>query len=393
MSVSDAPIIAHCHLRWDGVWQRPQQFLSRLSQRHPVLFVETSTFEGAGRAHSEILAAPGFSNVSILRMHFPSARWNHREWIDNERTRLLCEALAGPLRGRYDRPIQWFYDPMAAPCFLGQLNDRAVIYDCMDELSNFKFAPPELVERERLLLARADHVFAGGRRLSEAKSRFNAHCHFIGCGVDVEHFGKARLDSTEIPADIAGLKDPILGYFGVVDERLDYDLIAQLADARPDWNVVIVGPVAKVDEADFPRRANLHWLGARPYELLPAYTKAFDVCLMPFALNDATAYINPTKALEYLATGTPVVSTAVPDVVSNFASAVKIANSPDEFILLCRVAIEAPDERAIEHGWCVAQANTWDAIVARMEGYLNESLLQVEEVPVDVADSRRLVFA
>lgn len=392
MSVSDAPIIAHCHLSWNGVWQRPQQFLSRLSRQHPVLFVETSTCAGTGRAHYEIETAPGFPDVSILRMHFDLALWINRQWNDHEKRRLLCEALAGPLRGRFERPIQWFYDPMAAPCFLGQLGDRAVIYDCMDELSHFKFAPPQLIERERLLLARADHVFAGGRRLREAKSRFNAHCHFIGCGVDVEHFGKARLDSTDIPADIAGLKGPILGYFGVVDERLDYDLIARLADAQPDWNVVIIGPVAKVDEADFPRRANLHWLGARPYELLPTYTRAFDVCLMPFALNEATAYINPTKALEYMATGTPVVSTAVPDVVFNFASAVKVADSPDEFILLCRLAIEAPDEWAIERGWRLAQSNTWDAIVARMEGYLNESLLQVEEV-APVPGARHLVAA
>ncbi len=392
MSVSDAPIIAHCHLSWNGVWQRPQQFLSRLSRQHPVLFVETSTCAGTGRAHAQILPAPGFPDVSILRMHFDLALWMGRQWNDQEKRRLLCEALAGPLRGRFERPIQWFYDPMAAPVFLGQLGGRAVIYDCMDELSHFKFAPPELIERERLLLARADHVFAGGRRLCEAKSRFNAHCHFIGCGVDVEHFGRARLDSTEIPADIAGLRGPVLGYFGVVDERLDYKLIARLADARPDWNVVIIGPVAKVDEADFPRRANLHWLGARSYELLPAYTKAFDVCLMPFALNEATAYINPTKALEYMATGTPIVSTAVADVVSNFSSVVDIAGDANEFIAACRAAIVVPDPIPIERGLRMAQSNTWDFLVARMEGYLNESLLQVEEV-APVLGARRLVPA
>ncbi len=391
---STPPLIVHCHLSWDGVWQRPQQFMSRLSRRRAVLFVETSTFEGEGNAHFEIETAADFPHVSILRMRFPAEIWNDRAQNDRERRRLLRQALDGPLRGRFERPVQWFYDPMAAPCFLGQLDDRAVIYDCMDELSNFKYAPPELAQRERLLLARADQVFAGGRRLCLSKSRHNAHCHFIGCGVDVAHFGKARLASTETPADIAHLKGPILGYFGVVDERLDYELLAQLADARPDWHVVIVGPVAKVDAAEFPRRDNLHWLGGRSYAQLPSYTRAFDVCLMPFALNEATAYINPTKALEYMASATPIVSTPVPDVVANFAGAVKIATDSDEFIAACRAALKTPDQDAIERGLRLAGANTWDAIVAGLEGHLNEALLRNHPSPTPaIAETRRAVMA
>jgi glycosyltransferase involved in cell wall biosynthesis len=173
---------------------------------------------------------------------------------------------------------------------------------------------------------------------------------------------------------VAGLNKPILGYFGVVDERLDYELIAKLADADPKWNIVMVGPTAKVDANALPKRANLHWLGRREYDQLPSYTKAFDVCLMPFALNEATEYINPTKALEYMATGRPIVSTAVPDVVSNFSAAVNIAISQDCFVEMCVRALTNPDEEAIQRGLSMANDNQWDAIVAKLEGHIEDAL-------------------
>ena len=293
-----------------------------------------------------------------------------------ERRRLLCEALAGPLKGQFENSVQWFYDPMAVTAFAGKMDEQAVVYDCMDELSQFKFAPPELIQRERQLLALADVVFAGGRKMYESKSRFNSNCYFYGCGVDVDHFAKALSKDTPVPADIAHLEGPVLGYFGVVDERLDYDLIAKIADARPDWNVVMVGPTAKVDPEALPQRPNLHWMGGRDYKDLPAYTKRFDVCLMPFALNEATEYINPTKALEYMATATPIVSTEVPDVVSNFGSVVKIAHSHDAFVWLCQASLEYPDRVNIERGIRMAKDNTWDAIVAKLEGHIDEALVQ-----------------
>ena len=295
------------------------------------------------------------------------------------RRELLAEALRGPLKGKFERAVQWFYDPMAVEAHLGQHGAVATVYDCMDELSQFKFAPPELISRERRLLYNCDVVFAGGRKMAENKTRFNANTHFYGCGVDVNHFGKARVAATPIPDDIAGLSGPILGYFGVVDERLDYELIAQLADARPDWNVVMVGPTAKVSPEDLPQRDNLHWLGGRPYEQLPAYTRAFDVCLMPFALNEATEYINPTKALEYMATATPIVSTAVPDVCSNFSSVVKIAASPAEFVEMCREQVAQSDAMAVQRGLKMANENTWEAIVAKLESHIDKALRQRED--------------
>ena len=310
-----------------------------------------------------------------MHTEFPASRFADGEWVDQERFRLLEEALRGPLKGKFQRPVQWFYDPMAVPAHVDKLNERAVVYDCMDELSQFKFAPPEIITRERQLLARADVVFAGGRRMCQSKSRFNSNCHFYGCGVDVQHFSKARSPQTEVPEDIRfGEGKFVLGYFGVVDERLDYELIGKLAAANPNWHIAIIGPTCKVDPATFPQAPNLHWLGRREYAQLPAYTKGWDVCLMPFAMNEATEFINPTKALEYMATGTPIVSTPVPDVVSNFGTVVKIGATHDEFIELCRKETLQPDESAIARGIQMAQENQWDTIVEKLEGHIEDVL-------------------
>ena len=370
------PIIVHCHLGWDFVWQRPQQFHSRLSGRHRILFVEAPRiYSSAEPPHFTLHPSAEYPGVTVLATHFNQTDWDKgAEFIEPVRRELLDEALRGPLKGKFERAVQWFYDPMAVDAHLNQHGCVATVYDCMDELSQFKFAPPELISRERRLLYNADVVFAGGRKMAQSKSRFNANTHFYGCGVDVAHFGQARAASTQTPDDIAHLDGPILGYFGVVDERMDYELIAQLADARPDWNVVMVGPTAKVDAEDLPQRPNLHWMGGRPYEQLPAYTKAFDVCLMPFALNEATEYINPTKALEYMATATPIVSTAVPDVCSNFASVVKIADCPAEFVAMCREQVAQADQLAVKRGLKMAGENTWEAIVAKLEGHIGDAL-------------------
>jgi glycosyltransferase involved in cell wall biosynthesis len=375
------PIIAHCHLHWDGVWQRPQQFLSRLSHRHPILFVEGPRLHDAAEAPTSTLhVVPEYPGVTIMQTHFPSARFPDGAWVDAERRRLLREAVVG-LQGQFDRPVHWFYDPMAVSAHAGKFHERAIVYDCMDELSQFKFAPPEIVARERELLAKADVVFAGGRKMRDSKSRFNSNCHFYGCGVDVPHFSRARLTETSIPAEVRfGKGKMVLGYFGVVDERIDYDLIAQLAQANPNWHIVMVGPACKVEPATFPQGPNLHWLGRREYAELPAYTKAFDVCLMPFALNAATEFINPTKALEYMATGKPIVSTPVPEVVSNFATVVKIARGHQEFIHLCRQEALQPDEPAIARGIQMARENQWELIVQKLEAHIEDVLREKQKL-------------
>jgi glycosyltransferase involved in cell wall biosynthesis len=369
----DFPLIVHCHLCWDWVWQRPQQFLSRLSARHKILFVETiGPDPQLSSAVARFWTAPNFPNVTILRLQFPAWRWSDGAFVDRERRRLVKEFVAGPGAGQFENPVQWFYDPMGVPAFLGQMDEIGVVYDCMDELSKFRCAPPQIKIRERKLLAAADVVFAGGHKLWQAKKLQNENCHFYGCGVDVAHFGSARKDDTKIPDDIASLKKPILGYFGVVDERMDYELLVKLADANPDWSIAMVGPQIKVDSV--PQRPNLHWLGQKNYTELPAYCKAFDVCMMPFALNEATEFINPTKALEYMATGKPIVSSAVADVVTNFGAVVSIARSHEEFISLCREAIATADAARIEAGLKQAAENSWDSIVAQLEQHIADAL-------------------
>ena len=368
------PIIAICHLSWDWVWQRPQQYLSRFAQRHRVLFVETYCSD-VEVARIDLHQPEGHPNITVAKTHLPRARWHDGAFIDAERCRILKETLQRELRGQFDRPLLWFYDPMGVTSFAGQMNERAIVYDCMDELSQFKGAPPALVERERELLGVADVVFCGGQKMRKKRLPLNANTHFFGTGVDIEHFGQALAREQKVAPEIAAFgPKPVLGYFGVVDERIDYELLAQLADARSDWQVVMVGPTCKVDPAEFPQRPNLHFIGARPYAELPALTKGFSVAMMPFALNAATEYINPTKALEYMAAGRPVVSTALDEVRMNFGSVSRIADSHAEFIAFCEKEVEAPSRARIVRGLKLATENTWEANIARMERHITDAL-------------------
>jgi glycosyltransferase involved in cell wall biosynthesis len=367
----DLPILVHCHLRWDFVWQRPQQIFSRLAAHHPILFLEEPLLEER-EPHLRI-SAP-YPNIVRVVPVLPSALAG----VDAQAEAILAmlrRALAHPpLVGKFANPIQWFYSPMPAPRLLGEFGAVSVVYDCMDELANFRFAPPDISARERFLLARADVVFTGGYQLFRSKSRHHKNVHFFGCGVDVGHFGEARSADTQLPAEVAHLPRPVFGYFGVIDERIDYDLLAQLAESFPDASVVMIGPLAKVERSVLPSRKNIHWLGQRPYEDLPAYLKAFDVCLMPFALNEATQYINPTKTLEYMAAGKPIVSTPVPDVVHNFTPVVHLAASAGEFVEAANRAFVSPDASRIEAGLSRAQAASWDAVVSAMRSHVLEAI-------------------
>lgn len=385
------PIIALCHLSWEWVWQRPQQFLSRLAKTHPVLFVETYCSD-VPTTTVTLRVADGHPNVTLCAMHLPASKWNDGKYIDRERRRALRQALATELSGKFDDAILWFYDPMAVTAFAGHLDESLIVYDCMDELSQFRGAPPALVARELELVEVADVVFCGGRKMRDKRLPLNANTHFYGTGVDCKHFGSALADKLPVAEEIAKLGGPVLGYFGVVDERLDYDLLAALADADPSWHVVIVGPTAKVDPTTFPRRANLHFIGGRPYAQLPAITKGFSVCLMPFARNEATEYINPTKALEYMATGRPVVSTALDEVKSNFRSVARIADSHKEFIAWCRREVDSPSKTRIARGLKLAADNTWEAIVGKMELHVAQALsVNTENPPSEISNIVPLV--
>lgn len=370
---SRLPILVHCHLRWDFVWQRPQQIFSRLAPYHTILFMEEPIWED-GEPHVRVKE----THANILQL-IPVLPSSYALSVDAQ-----CDVVLPMLRralsehpllaGRFESPIHWFYSPLTAPTFLGQVAAASVVYDCMDELANFRYAPPDMGRREQFLLSRADVVFTGGHHLFESKSRQHPNVHFFGCGVDVNHYGKATLAETAIPAPVANLPRPIFGYFGVIDERLDYYLLEHLAKRRPDASIVMIGPLAKIERHMLPSVPNIHWLGQQAYADLPAFLKAFDVCLMPFALNEATQYINPTKTLEYIAAGKPVVSTAVPDVVHNYTSIVDVAGSHEEFVLAVERAHRCPNADFILRGIERANSTSWEAIVSAMRRYMLKSV-------------------
>ena len=370
----DLPVIVHCHLRWDFVWQRPQQIFSRLAAHHPIAFVEEPMWQEGER---RLDVSEPFTNVArIIPVLSASQKKDDSDIQFAGVLPLLRRGLTEHplLRGRFTSPIQWFYSPMTAPHFLDGFDAVCTVYDCMDELAQFRFAPPALREREQLLISRSDVVFTGGYHLFQSKSRYHNNVHFYGCGVDAEHYSKARLAETELPGDVVNLPKPIFGYFGVIDERLDYALLTQLAREMPHASIVMVGPFAKVEKQSLPNLPNIHWLGQRSYADLPALVKSFNVCLMPFALNEATQYINPTKTLEYMAAGKPVVSTAVPDVLHHFTPIVDVALTADEFVTAVRRASLSPRADLIEQGIERANRASWDSIVSAMRSHMLDSV-------------------
>jgi glycosyltransferase involved in cell wall biosynthesis len=365
-TLAHRPLIVHCHLRWDFVWQRPQQIFSRLAEHHAVLFIEDPLREAVPAAALRVTEPhPGVVRVVPVLPHDAPGDIDAQCAVVLP---LLREALAShPLMARrFDGAIQWFYSPMTAPAYLGQFGTVGAVYDCMDELANFRFAPADIADRERALMRQARVVFTGGQQLFDSKSQFHDNVHFFGCGVDVGHYGQALDPATVVPPEIATLPGPVLGYFGVIDERLDYALIERLAAEFGAGSIAMVGPFAKVDPETLPRAPNLHWLGQRDYAQLPALVKGFDVCLMPFALNEATRFINPTKTLEYMAAGKPIVSTAVPDVMRLFTPLVEVAHSHDAFVDAAMRAWRTPCDSLLEKGVERAQRATWGAIVASM---------------------------
>jgi hypothetical protein len=291
---------------------------------------------------------------------------------DGARTRLLQKLVEELMRKkRIADPVLWYYTPMAL-AFSDGIQPRLTVYDCMDELSGFVGAPPGLVQSERELFRRADLVFAGGQSLYEAKRPKHDRVFAFPSSVDVGHFQRARLPQVE-PEDQAGIPHPRIGHYAVLDERLDLGLLAEVADARPEWHFIMIGPVVKIDPGNLPKRANLHYLGRKEYDELPAYLAGWDATFMPFALNDSTRFISPTKTPEYLAAGRKVVSTPVRDVVRSWGDRdlVRIAATAGEVVAALDEELAVPFDPA----WLarVDQAlalTSWDATYARMQELL-----------------------
>ena len=359
-------IIVFCHLRWDFVYQRPQQLFTRLAQHHRILFVEEPVYDGGDSFMDKSNPAP---NVTVCRPHTPSQTPGfHDDQIP------LLQPLLTTLVAPGEQPIVWFYTPMALP-LLQELNASLVVYDCMDELAAFKNSPKQLLQRETALLNLADLVFAGGPSLYEAKRERHADVHCFPSSVDVRHFEKALARGSSHPEQ-AAIPQPRLGFYGVIDERFDADLIAELADAHPEWQVVLVGPVIKIDPATLPRRANIHYLGQRTYAELPSFLAGWDMCLLPFALNEATRFISPTKVLEYMAAELPIVSTAIADVERPYGNIVAIARDAQAFVGACEAALAMPAaEHAsmVGHMKAIVATTSWDVTADAMRALMSSA--------------------
>ena len=364
-------VLCLSHLRWDFVYQRPQHLLSRCARERRVFYVEPPV-GGVVEPRLEVAERDG---VRVAVPRIPDDL-DERTSADVQR-RLLDNLLREQAIERY---VLWYYTPMALD-FTHHLLPLATVYDCMDELSAFAFAPPALRAHEADLLRRADLVFTGGQSLFEAKRDRHPRVHLFPSSVDVAHFARARGNLAD-PPDQAAVPRPRLGYFGVIDERMDYDLLAGLAAARPEWQLVLVGPPCKIDPATLPRRDNIHYLGVKSYAELPAYLAGWDVALLPFALNEATRFISPTKTPEYLAAGKPVVSTPIRDVVRTYGERglVRIAGTVEELLAAIDAALAEDAAERLRVADAYLANLSWDDTWRRMWDLVESSF--AEPAPV-----------
>jgi UDP-galactopyranose mutase len=364
-----ADVICLSHLRWNFVYQRPQHLLNRCAQGRRVFFLEEPIVEPGISAHLQVSNPTG--NLWVVVPHLP-------ENLSEAETNIVQKTLLDNLLSEHNiqRYICWYYTPMAMG-FTHHLKPLAIVYDCMDELSAFKNAPPALREREAHLFQRADLVFTGGQSLYEAKRDQHPNVYAFPSSVDVAHFAQARSLTTD-PADQANIPHPRLGFFGVIDERMDLELLAGIADARPDWHIVMIGPVVKIDPENLPQRQNIHYLGAKQYQELPTYLAGWDLAILPFARNESTRFISPTKTPEYLAAGKPVVSTSIQDVVRPYGQQgmVHIADTVSEFLVAADIAMQMDLQTS---GW-LSRVNafleqiSWDRTWASMLKLIEESI-------------------
>lgn len=368
-------LVCLSHLRWDFVYQRPQHLMARFAKYRRVFFFEEPLYETIDTPRMTVSRRE--DNLYVV---VPSLPWG----ISPEEAIPIQHRMLRRLISDFSivSPTFWYYTAMAIE-FTRDFEPERVIYDCMDELSAFRGAPPELLANERELLERADHVFTGGYSLYEAKSGLHPSVHAFPSSIDAEHFGTARSSLPE-PADERGLGSPRLGFYGVIDERADLDLVRDVAGMRPDWEFVMVGPIAKLDPDLLPRARNIHYLGLKTYSQLPAHLAHWDVAMMPFALNESTRFISPTKTPEYLAAGKPVVSTAIRDVVRPYGDQglVHIVAGAEQFV---DAAEQAMHERENDPEWLdrvdrFLANSSWDQTWFQMA--------QVEKSAVPVAASR-----
>ena len=368
-SYSLPDLVCFAHLHWDFVWQRPQHLLSRFAQHGRVFYVEDVFFHADDLIEPHIEVKERQNGVKVVVAHLPNRLRADEAASDQTQFELLSHFFTEQSISKY---AFWYYTPMAL-AKSRQFKPLFTVYDCMDELANFKFAPPEMKKLEQELFQKADLVFTGGQTLYEAKREQHADAHAFPSSIDKAHFGQARGPMPE-PADQAKIPHPRIGFFGVVDERLDIELLRALSKNHPKWQFVIIGPVVKIDPATLPRTANVHYLGGKDYQELPGYLKGWDVATVLFADNESTKFISPTKTPEYLAAGNTVVSTPIRDVVRPYGdlNLVHIAANAADF----GAAIEKALAQRTDADWrqrtdaylaTISWDQTWQGMVDLMQ--------------------------
>jgi glycosyltransferase involved in cell wall biosynthesis len=350
-SALEYDMLVFCHLRWDFVYQRPQHLIEYMSKHYRVLFIEEPVPTPDPNGEPGMLTKIN-DNLTVLRPYADSIA---------EISSVLETYVANK-----EVAIGWFYSAAFVP-FVNLFKFEKIVYDCMDELTLFKGANPELAAQETYLMSEADIVFTGGKKLYESKQHQHHNVHCFPSSVDRVHFEKA-LNGIEIPAEI-DLPNPVVGYYGVIDERIDLELLEKVAERLPEISFVMVGPLAKIEDKDLPKSKNIHYTGIKSYNVLPAYLKGFDIAMMPFAINDATKYISPTKTLEYMAAHKPIISTPVHDVVRDYKDCIYIASTADEFCAAITNALEATNAQKIKQNKdyaAVLNATSWKMTADKM---------------------------
>jgi hypothetical protein len=380
-------LVCFSHLRWDLVFQRPQHLLTRFAQRGRVFYVEEPVWD---ETPTRLVVERRQDGLHLVTPHL---RWQDLPHGPDAAVRAMVDEL---FRDHdIDQPVLWYYTPMAL-AYSDHLTGLAVVYDCMDELSAFRGAHETMLEREAELLRRADLVFTGGPSLYEAKQGRHPSVHLFASSIDAAHFGQAR-EGVREPADQAAIPGPRIGFYGVLDERLDTELLRDAAALRPEWQWVMIGPVVKIGYDELPKAENIHYLGARDYADLPRYLAGWDVAVVPFARNESTRFISPTKTPEYLAAGRRVVSTPIRDVVRPYAEAglLAVAETAEEFVAAIDAALAAGNGDA---EWLAAVDAfltgsswdcTWAAMAERVDGVAGGRRVDADGM-MDVDAGRRV---
>jgi len=373
-------LVCFSHLRWGFVFQRPNHLLSRFSKHQRVFFIEEPIFHD----HEDKIQIENFNENLFVITPYIKHGLSEAE-IHNRQRKVINKVF---INMKINRFFSWYYTPMAIP-FTDHLTPELVIYDCMDELSAFKFAPPELKIRERELFKKADVVFTGGNSIFNSKKDSHHNIFSFPSSIDKHHFGIAR-SFKEDPADQASIPHPRFGFFGVVDERFDIDMLDKVAREKPEWNFVILGPIVKIDPASLPHYENIHYLGGKSYEELPKYIAGWDIATIPFAMNESTKFISPTKTPEYLAAGKPVISTPITDVVHPYGDnkLVHIASNAEEFIAAGTKELNKKRRSA----WLkkvdeFLAFNSWDRTWSQMVRNIEDTLIEKTSVKTKVKEN------